>query len=112
MPKSGLTCLAVITGLALSSPASAGDEPGPSISERLDQEFRELIDKMRPALDDALEAMRGFDVVDDPRNYMLPEVLPNGDIIIRRRPDAPDLPKADETPPEISPETQDDSIKT
>jgi hypothetical protein len=63
--------------------------------------FRGLIDQMGPALDEmqkglegmseearpALEALLGM--IDDMRNYEAPERLPNGDIIIRRKPDAP-----------------------
>jgi hypothetical protein len=43
----------------------------------------EFIAVMGPALTDLLNQ------VDDFRNYETPEFLPNGDIIIRRKPDAP-----------------------
>jgi hypothetical protein len=35
--------------------------------------------------------MRSLGAIDDPRHYQMPEILPNGDIIIRRREDAPAL---------------------
>ena len=57
-----------------------------------------LVDGMRPMLDEAqpffeedvLPFLQGLGaVVDDLTLYEMPERLPNGDIIIRRRPDAP-----------------------
>lgn len=52
-----------------------------------------LADGMEPALRQFSEAMGPmmrdlFDKIDDVNRYELPEVLPNGDIIIRRKPDA------------------------
>jgi len=43
----------------------------------------EFAREMGPALADLLEQ------VDDFRNYEAPEFMPNGDIILRRKPDAP-----------------------
>lgn len=75
-------------GAAQTTDPGAPDEQGaPAVV--LDRVFRELFETLRPALKDALDYMRGFSGVDDPRHYELPEVLPNGDIIIRRRRDAP-----------------------
>lgn len=51
--------------------------------EEMAPELGEFIVTMGPALTDLLNQ------VDDFSNYELPEFLPNGDIIIRRRPDAP-----------------------
>ncbi|MEO0937942.1 MAG: hypothetical protein AAFY38_07285 [Pseudomonadota bacterium] len=90
--------------------AQAEDTP-PSMMERGMQLFLEgLAQEMEPALDEFRElteefgpAMRGFiqqmgpalgdlmERVDDWSLYELPEVLPNGDIIIRRKSDAPPL---------------------
>lgn len=42
-----------------------------------------LADEMGPAMAEVLSK------IDDIRNYDAPEILPNGDIIIRRRPEAP-----------------------
>ncbi|MCH2075656.1 MAG: hypothetical protein MK180_02060 [Rhodobacteraceae bacterium] len=44
----------------------------------------DLLAQMGPALSELLER------VDDLSNYESPEMLPNGDIIIRRKPDAPE----------------------
>lgn len=85
--------------------------------------FRGLIQEMEPALDE-LEGMSGemrlamrefaeqmgpaimelMTLIDEVRHYQGPELLPNGDIIIRRDPDAPPYvppgPGADEELPE------------
>ncbi len=53
------------------------DEVGPAM--------KLLADEMGPALAELMAQ------IDDIRNYEPPEVLPNGDIIIRRRPDAPEF---------------------
>lgn len=57
-------------------------------------ELRGSLQEMAPVLRDfvtemgpAMAAVLGE--VDDLRNYAAPEVLPNGDIIMRRKPDAP-----------------------
>ena len=51
------------------------DEVGPKM--------KALTDQMGPVLADIVS------MIDDIKNYSAPEVLPNGDIIIRRTPDAP-----------------------
>jgi len=94
--------------LALAAPAAAQDQ-GPSLMERGAQQFFEgLMQEMEPAIDDLSglaedfgPALRGFvqemgphlrtlmEEVEDWSNYSAPEILPNGDIIIRRKPDHP-----------------------
>lgn len=103
-----MRCLLVI--LCLATPALAEDEP-PSLMERGAQMFIEgLLKEMEPTLDElqslagrAGPAMRDFlqsmgpklgeilDQVEDWSVYHPPEILENGDIIIRR--------KADDSPP-------------
>lgn len=51
--------------------------------EELGPAFAEFAQNVGPAFAELL------DTVDDIRNYAAPEILPNGDIIIRRLPDAP-----------------------
>lgn len=77
--------------------------------EKLGPELEDLRREMEPALEDALKLIEPFSAMDDPRHYRLPEVLPNGDIIIRRRDDAPDFVPPDRRDP--VPEL-DGSIKT
>lgn len=52
-----------------------------------------LMDEMRPLLEEEVVPMleRLSALVDDLSHYQLPELLPNGDILIRRAPDAPPL---------------------
>jgi hypothetical protein len=104
---------APLLALTLSSPLAA-EEP-PSLMERGAQLFFEgLLEEMAPALDDmaalledAGPALQDFvaqmgpklgsilEEVEDWSVYTAPEILPNGDIIIRRKPDVPkDVPQA------------------
>lgn len=110
-----LTALTLATAL-IALPLHAQDKE-PSLMERGAQLFFEgLMQEMAPALDDlaalmeeAGPALQEFitemgpklrsvlEEVEDWSQYSAPEVLPNGDIIIRRKPD----------PPEPSPPAQD-----
>ena len=103
---------------ALATPSYAQDDgEGLSLMERGARMFMEgIMKEMEPAIDDLGElaeefgpAMRGFaetmgpalrdlmGQVEDWSVYEAPEVLPNGDIIIRRKPDAPEyVPKEGE----------------
>lgn len=85
----------------LAGPAVAQPPPEETwLPERLDRALREMMEDMKPALDEALDYMRSFGAIDDPRHYEVPEILPNGDIIIRRRDDAPEFrPDGPERPP-------------
>ena len=73
------------------------------LPEELDETLRRMMDELKPALKQMFEMIEKFEGVDDLRHYQMPEVLPNGDIIIRRRPDAPEYsppaPEEPETPP-------------
>ncbi len=93
--------------LSLPVTLAAQEDSGPSLMERGAQQFLEgLLKEMEPAL----EGMQGFmqqmgpamrDLlreIEDWSIYEAPEVLPNGDIIIRRKPE--------ETTPEPLPEGQ------
>lgn len=69
------------------------EEVGPSLDE-MQQGFDEASKKLGPALSQLMA------LVDDVKNYEAPERLPNGDVIIRRKPGAP-LP-----PPLMKPEAE------
>lgn len=88
---------------------SADDSmPGPDkpISEQLEEAIRGLVESVEPALERLRDTFRVFERVDSLEHYEEPEILPNGDIIIRRKPDAPAL--QTETPDEPeSPDTTD-----
>lgn len=108
--------VALVTLLALPTAGIAQEEEAPSLMERgMELFFEGLRQEMEPALEglesfaqglgpamaDMMEEMGPafaelLERVDDFSNYQSPEMLPNGDIIIRRKPEAPDVP-----PPEI-----------
>lgn len=97
--------------VAFAFPAVAEEEEAPSLMQRGMELFLEgLMQEMEPAIDDLQgfademgPSMRQFgetmgpmvrdliEKIDDITFYELPEVLPNGDIIIRRKPDAEPL---------------------
>ena len=64
------------------------------ILEGLIDEIAPMLDQARPLLRDEIAPViaRLAELIDDLSSYELPERLPNGDIIIRRSPDAPPLP--------------------
>ncbi len=77
----------------------------PDATSPLAQDLAGALRQMGPVLQD-LAAQ-----VDDIRNYQAPERLPNGDILIRRRDDAPAPPPLGETPrPDESPATDQPQI--
>lgn len=89
--------LAPLPALAQESPAPEAEE-GPSLMERglalffegFHQELEPALEGMGDALTElqpALDSMMGM--IDDMTNYTMPEMLENGDIIMRRKPDAP-----------------------
>ena len=98
-------------------PAAAQPAQDPPLPERMERALREMLEGVQPSLEDALEYLRSFGGIDDPRHYELPELLPNGDIIIRRREDAPPLspetPDEPEGPPaEDLPYDPDEGVRT
>ena len=56
-----------------------------SMAENLGPGLAQMMDQMGPAFADLM------DRVDNLSNYEPPVMLPNGDIIIRRKPDAPEM---------------------
>ncbi len=89
--------LAPLPALAQETPAPEAEE-GPSLMERglalffegFRQELEPALEGMGDALTElqpALDSMMGM--IDDMTNYSMPEMLENGDIIMRRKPDAP-----------------------
>ncbi|QBY01063.1 AAA+ family ATPase [Rhodophyticola sp. CCM32] len=66
--------------------------------EGLRDEMTPMLEDIRPFLEhEMLPFMQGLaEAMDDLTAYHPPERLPNGDILIRRRDDAPDLPEIGE----------------
>ncbi|KHA53019.1 hypothetical protein [Sulfitobacter geojensis] len=88
--------------------AHAEEAPGLSLMERGAQMFLEgILKEMEPAVEDLQDLADDMgpklsellDEVEDWSVYMPPEVLPNGDIIIRRKPDHPMTPPDAPTEP-------------
>jgi hypothetical protein len=89
--------------LAIAAPAAAQDEDDLSeglgllgegaqlILDGLMEEMRPILEEARPYFEDEVLPFldRMGELMDDLSSYDLPERLPNGDIIIRRSPDAP-----------------------
>ena len=85
----------VLIAALLAAPASAQPEEGPGLIERgVEMMMRQLLRDMAPAMEDlrgTVEMLEG--VIGEIENYEAPEMLPSGDIIIRRKREmAPDIP--------------------
>ena len=106
----------ILASALLAAPAVAQDEAPdlpeeetPGLMQRGAEMFlRGLMNEMGPSLREMELALKDVQpeirkllaLVDDLRNYQAPERLPNGDILIRRKPDAPPLVAPDgPTPP-------------
>jgi hypothetical protein len=92
MQHARLLAMAALTSCLLAAAPAAAQSGGGSIeglSDKLDEALRDLVDRVQPALDDLRDLLDVFEQIDAIENYQRPEILPNGDIIIRRRPDAP-----------------------
>ncbi|MBF9032398.1 hypothetical protein HKCCE3408_18520 [Rhodobacterales bacterium HKCCE3408] len=98
-----LALVAALTAL----PAAAQDDESPyrdglelfgegarSILEGLREDLGPMLDDMRPFFEEEMLPFiaRLGELIDDIAAYEMPERLPNGDIIIRRSPDAPPPP--------------------
>ena len=59
------------------------------------EEMRGFMEEMGPAMMDLMEEVKDWSV------YEPPEILENGDIIIRRKPEAPAIPEQAEPAPQI-----------
>ena len=99
-----------LAAVLLTAPLAAQEQEPPSLMERGIQQFLEgLLLEAEPALEgmaDFVEQMGPalaelMQQIGDWSAYEPPEILDNGDIIIRRKPSAPDPadPDADETMP-------------
>lgn len=119
LPITAFVLVLPLGSLLAQEEENAPGERGLSLMERGAQLFMEgimneaepaleglsdLADKMRPAMRDFARTMGPklrelVDEVDDWNAYQAPEILPNGDIIIRRKPDHPMLPPDEPTEP-------------
>lgn len=103
-----LPLVALAMALLAGPPARAEDDPPTMMERGAEMFFQGLMQEMQPALDDFSGMAREFGPrlqlllremgpalteilgqIDDIGNYEPPAFLPNGDIILRRSPDAP-----------------------
>lgn len=85
---------AVLASALIAGPTAAQDQGGgyldlDEMKRQLDLAWNRLAEDLEPALQRIDEVIAVLREVDDPRHYEAPMLLPNGDIVIRRRPDAP-----------------------
>ncbi|MGB0506694.1 MAG: hypothetical protein ACPGGK_10910 [Pikeienuella sp.] len=81
-----------IAAFVATSPATAHEDGEPILPS--EQELRNLGEAAKQWLNGLTSEISPFveqlgGLIDDLKSYEAPEMLPNGDIIIRRRPDAP-----------------------
>lgn len=96
-----LSALLLIPLPALAQEAEAEEPLLPFLEEfadRTEELMRDFMDEMTPEMERLMaEIMPRLQSLTDALGglsaYEMPEVLPNGDIIIRRKPDAPELPE-------------------
>ncbi|WP_460274968.1 AAA+ family ATPase [Celeribacter sp. ULVN23_4] len=98
--------IALITML-MASPLAAEETPPSEGSEgwnMLREGSRLLLEQLFEDMGPALEDLEGF--VDDLNAYEAPEILPNGDILIRRKPDRPLTPPQEPGPEAMPPDAE------
>lgn len=111
-PTAALVALVLLAGPGLSQPYEPPPADPPDTQDTLDGFMQGLLDRARPSLERLGRDLGGLaqdvgpvlgeigDLMDDVKNYQAPERLENGDILIRRRAEAP-------PPPPIGPNLRD-----
>lgn len=108
VPLTFVACLSVLPAVAQEKAAPETQDGFSLVEQGARMLMRGLMTEMEPAITDLRESFEEMgpafaefaqsvgpafaqmlDQVDDFRNYDAPEFLPNGDIVIRRKPDAP-----------------------
>ncbi len=99
-----LASLAVAAVLvAAPAHAQSDGEAEKPLSERLEEAIRGFVESVEPALEQLRDTFAVFERVDSLEHYEQPEILPNGDIIIRRKEDAPPYEPAEPSEPDADP---------
>ncbi len=99
-----LTTLTAAALIAFSPAAEAQDSEWSEFEKLLEQfseESRTFLQNWLTEITPMLESLS--EKIDDLSHYEAPEVMPNGDIIIRRKPDAPDQEAPETGPEEVTP---------
>ena len=81
----------VLAAALAASPARAepAEETEKPLSERLEEAIRGLVEAVEPTLEQLRDTFAVFERIDSLEHYEEPEILPNGDIVIRRKEGAP-----------------------
>lgn len=86
--------------IGLLMPQAAMPDQGASraedeLQQKLEEAMRDLFDAVRPAIDEVQAVIDIFAKIDSLDYYDRPEILANGDILLRRRADAPPWPPSE-----------------
>jgi hypothetical protein len=99
MTTTGVRAALLAMAVALALPAAAvAEEAKPKAKERAEEMAREAEEMAKEAIDQLMGALRL--VIDSIPQYEAPEVLENGDIIIRRK-HPEDVPPAEKGDPDV-----------
>jgi hypothetical protein len=87
--------------LAVTAPALAQDQDQQADPPTAQQRFEELIDRLMGRLEPGFESLG--EMLGDLSGWHAPEILPNGDILIRRRDQPSEPPPTEDDPPVTDP---------
>ncbi|MGF1552227.1 MAG: hypothetical protein ACFBWO_06970 [Paracoccaceae bacterium] len=92
-----LAITAALSAAVVLAPARAQEDVEPGIDfdalkDRLDRAWDSVVDGLEPAIDRLSRTLAAMERIDSLEHYEDPVVLDNGDILIRRKADAPPLP--------------------
>lgn len=112
LPSFSTVIVVATLAFAVVAPPAQAEDPAPRdpdagefereldvMKEKFDRLWDDVVKSMEPAIDRLVRTFEALERVDDFKYYEDPEVLENGDIIMRRKEDAPPLP-----PPGVDPE--------
>ncbi|MEM9765834.1 MAG: hypothetical protein AAF968_25610 [Pseudomonadota bacterium] len=85
--------------LLLAAPATADERQPFDWQQEFGEALRTLEDQLKPTLEDVIQGLGVLDQIYSFEHYEAPRVLENGDIIIRRSPEAPAYRAPDSAPP-------------
>lgn len=95
--------LAGAVALGSSAALAQSENEIDQLPDRLDRFVEGFMDRVRPAIDDLFGLLQVMDRIDSPSHYGKPVILPNGDILIPRAPDAPAWEPGEDPEPDFAP---------
>lgn len=97
----------LVAALVGGAPVPAGSDMGDEHRNELEEAMRGLLEQFGPAVEELRALLTLFAAIDSLEFYEAPRIMPNGDILIRRRADAPPrrpVPAPDHRPHDAPPE--------